>query len=109
MHGLHDLALTRARVHRHHPDGDTMACWSAEASPMLEDPPPGPYLALPDAREGHCQRCGIRDGGTILDGSIPWPRGIAASVCTNNHATARADLAAHAGLRSRSHQRVNNP
>lgn len=43
-----------------------MTCWAAEGHQMLEEPPPGPYLTLNDARESDCQMCGIRDGGSLV-------------------------------------------
>jgi len=43
-----------------------MTCWAAEGYQALEEPPPGPYLALGDARDGSCQMCGIKGDGSLV-------------------------------------------
>ena len=43
-----------------------MTCWAAEGYQVLEEPPPGPYVTLNDAREEDCQMCGIRDDGSLV-------------------------------------------
>lgn len=42
-----------------------MTCWVADGLQILEEPPPGPYLVLDDARESNCQMCGIRTDGSL--------------------------------------------
>ena len=55
-----------------HPYGCAMAannemtCWLAEGYEALEEPPPGPYLALGDAVDGACQMCGIKEEGSLV-------------------------------------------
>ena len=55
-----------------HPYGCAMAannemtCWLAEGYEALEEPPPGPYLALGDAVDGACQMCGIKGDGSLV-------------------------------------------
>ena len=43
-----------------------MTCWVAEGYQKIEEPPPGPYLTLVDAREDDCQMCGIRGNGSLV-------------------------------------------
>ena len=43
-----------------------MACWVAEGYQALEEPPPGPYLALGEALESNCQMCGIKGNGSLV-------------------------------------------
>ena len=43
-----------------------MACWVAEGYQALEEPPPGPYLALGEALESNCQMCGIKGDGSLV-------------------------------------------
>lgn len=43
-----------------------VTCWVAEGYTAIEAPPPGPYVALDDAREGNCQMCGIRGDGSLV-------------------------------------------
>lgn len=50
-----------------------MTCWVAEGYQTLEDPPPGPYLALGDTLEGSCQMCGIKADGSL----VCWKRPLA--------------------------------
>jgi len=55
-----------------HPYGCAMAannemtCWLAEGYEALEEPPPGPYLALGDPVDGACQMCGIKGDGSLV-------------------------------------------
>ncbi|MCY0990903.1 hypothetical protein OV203_33925 [Nannocystis sp. ILAH1] len=45
---------------------DEVTCWVAEGYTAIETPPPGPYVALEDAREGNCQMCGLRGDGSLV-------------------------------------------
>lgn len=56
-----------------------MTCWVAEGYQALEEPPPGPYLALGDALEGSCQMCGIKGDGLL----VCWKKPIAGDWAQN--------------------------
>ncbi len=60
-----------------HPYGCAMAadnkmtCWHAEGYAALEEPPPGPYLALADLVDSSCQMCGIKEDGSLVCWKAP--------------------------------------
>ncbi len=56
-----------------------MTCWVADGYQALEEPPPGPYLALGEALEGNCQMCGIKGDGLL----VCWKKPIAGDWAEN--------------------------